>query len=179
MPLRFLLAALLVLAAGCRSEQPGEAAEAAPADLVRVDAEGLVDDVNALDAAATVVNVWATWCTPCVAEFPEIMRYGREMAERDIAVRFVSVDEEGALPQVRAFLTRQGVTGRTYVAATGTDLVQSLHPLWTGGIPVTLIFDRDGYVRDVIEGLVNYDYLAARVDQVLAAPPLNQAASRR
>ncbi|HLT48349.1 MAG TPA: TlpA disulfide reductase family protein [Rubricoccaceae bacterium] len=172
--------ALAFLAAGCGpSEEAPAGPEADPAAtttgepprLVSITADGLQEEIRALDADAVVLNVWATWCGPCRVEFPEFVRYSRDKAGEGVAVRFLSVDESGDLARVQQFLVEHGVSGRTYLTAEGTDIVAALAApnRWAYGIPVTLIYGPDGELRDFWEGTVNYDFLDAKVQRVLAA----------
>lgn len=173
---RFVFTLLAVIAAGCgpSGESPPDAAETAvteEAQIVAVTADVLKREIADLDADAVVLNVWATWCGPCRIEFPEFVRFGRDMADRNVAVRFLSVDEPDLRPQIEQFLTEHEVGGRTYLSAEGTEIVNALaapNP-WTYGIPVTFIFGPDGELRDYWEGVVNYDFLDAKVTRALAA----------
>ena len=164
MRLLFPLSAVILLA-GCG---PGDDASDGPPALVPVTAAALQDEVRSLDAEAVVVNVWATWCGPCRAEFPEFVRFAKDMAGEGVEVRFLSVDEPDARPQVEQFLAQHGARGRTYLSAEGTDIVAALAApnRWTYGIPVTLIYGPDGQVADFWEGSVNYDFLQAKVERV-------------
>jgi thiol-disulfide isomerase/thioredoxin len=173
-----LLILLAPLAPGCgpASEAPVDADPAAletPAEahVVSVTADALKEEIRAMDEDVVILNVWATWCGPCRSEFPEFVRYSRDTAGEDVAVRFLSVDESRQLAQVREFLAEHGVGGRTYLSAEGTDIVIALAApnRWTYGIPVTLLFGPDGEVRDYWEGAVTYDFLQAKVERVRAA----------
>lgn len=172
---RTLIASLVLFVAGCapgggevpEADSSGVAEATAPPELVAVTADALREEVRELDADVVVLNVWATWCGPCRAEFPEFVRYDRETPDEEVAVRFLSVDEPQDLPRVQAFLADHGVQGRTYLTDEGTEIVADLAaPFpWAYGIPVTLLFGADGQVRDYWEGAVNYDFLQAKVQQ--------------
>lgn len=184
---------LLAFLVGCGpSETPPPPADSAasaedgpalppPPDVANVDAEQLLAEVGRLDADLIFVNVWATWCGPCRVEFPEFVRFGRDKAGEDIAVRFLSVDDEGALPQMISFLRQQGVTGRTYLSSIGSGIVAELAAprRWSYGIPATVVVNREGRVIDFWEGAVNYDFLAAKAKQLLTSPPTDQTAVLR
>jgi thiol-disulfide isomerase/thioredoxin len=47
-----------------------------------------------LNSAVTVVNFWATWCPPCVEEFPAMVEMRRQLQGKDVKMIFVSVDEK-------------------------------------------------------------------------------------
>jgi thiol-disulfide isomerase/thioredoxin len=174
----FPAVAAVLLGAGC-----GPASEPASASAFRLinvsDVEELTDQLETAEARAVVVNVWATWCGPCIVEFPEFIRYDTEMEDEGVQVRFLSVDDPGIRPRVVQFLRERGWNEPSYLAM-NQDVVQGLsfaaHTIWDGSIPVTFVLV-DGKVRDMWVGTTTYQLLAARVDRVLAAPPAEQAAS--
>jgi len=155
-----LLTALLALPACGGSD-------AAPEGLVikPVSASELIDEVRAADADLVVVNFWASWCLPCREEFPEFVRYSREADPSDVQVQFVTVDFEEDLPHAAQFLREHGIDGTTYVKD-GKEgaFISEINPDWTGAIPATAVYDRDGNRLAFWEGIVSYDQLVRRVD---------------
>lgn len=165
-PTRFLALSLLLLA-GCGEEQGTlnpSAAEGA-LDLQFVNGEELLADIRGNGADVTVLNAWATWCAPCVVEFPGYVAYSRE-APDNVAVRFVAVaDDEAA---VRAFLADHEVGGASYfIPLDASTQIDAIDPRWDGGIPVTFLFDRQGNVIDAWSGAATQAQLASRVDEAL------------
>lgn len=84
------------------------------------------------------LNVWATWCGPCVAEMPSIQKLHESLKGQDVT--FVLVSEEKA-DTVSHFVQRQEFTVPVYVSA--GKLPQTFN---TPGIPATFIVDRDGSI---------------------------------
>lgn len=156
-----LLIGMLALAA-CTGQEP-------PGDLVieSVSAEELLDEVRAVDTDIVVVNFWASWCLPCRAEFPEFVRFAEETDPSEAQVWFVSIDFEEDLPHAAEFLREHGITGTTFVKD-GKDgpFLSAINPEWSGAIPATALYDRDGKRLAFWEGLVTYDQLAERVRTV-------------
>ena len=157
---------LLAALAGCGAPST-PAAPAGASEIVEVaDAASLVESVAGLHKDAVVLNFWATWCGPCRAEFPELVRYDAEHAADNVEVRFVSIDQPADLPAVRAFLDQHGVAEPSYLY-TGQDDVTTALAMGVGGaIPVTMILDGQGIVKDVTVGTIRYDDLAAKVAAV-------------
>ncbi len=102
-----------------------------------------------LDDAAgevVVVNVWATWCPPCVVETPGFVDLAEEF-EGDVRFFGVSVDED--VEAVRAFVERHGVPYRVLVGPNRAG-----PPLAAPVLPTTVVIDRRGRVRMRHEGLL-------------------------
>ncbi len=158
-----LLAALLTLAA-CGGPDSGELV------IKPVSAEELIEEVRAADADLVVVNFWASWCVPCREEFPEFVRYRRESDPGDIRVHFVTVDFEEDLPFAAQFLRENGVGGTTFVK-NGKEgpFINAINPAWSGAVPATAVYDRDGNRLAFWEGKVTYDQLVRRVNEARQA----------
>ncbi len=151
--------------AGCASNADGAAEAAAAGEATLIDVptgEALVADLAVVDAPTVVLNFWATWCPPCVAEFPMLVDYDAETDS--VAVRFVSLDAARDRDAVVAFVANHGVADPTYLYTGDGDLPSELNPLYPGGaIPVTMVLDSEGTVeythvggisREELEGIV-------------------------
>lgn len=93
---------------------------------------------------AVLVNVWATWCAPCVEEFPLLVKL--QNAHRDrLRVIFISADFPESDTPVAAFLREQGVDWPAYAMRTDDqEFMASLADEWTGALPATAIYGRGG-----------------------------------
>ncbi len=137
--------------------------KAEPVALAKVDAEGVAklarNDTNRL----RLINVWATWCAPCVAEFPHLVSYSRRFSNRDFEVVTISLDDPRQEAQVRKFLSQQhavpsarlkkllAAEGREannflYTGASSDALIAALDPEWAGPLPHTLVVAPGGKV---------------------------------
>ena len=106
--------------------------------------EGGVLDLQALRGQPLVLNFWATWCPPCVAELPLLSSFSRENTANGWQVLGIAVDQAAA---VRAFLGRVPVAFPVALAPQGgIALSRSLGNL-AGGLPFTVVFGADGQVR--------------------------------
>ena len=162
--MRLMLSLLLALplVAGC-------AGEADPAPIREIaSAEALVQDLDGQGARVTVVNVWATWCAPCRAEFPDLVRLDAEREADGVEVRFVSVDDGDALPSVRTFLAEHGVDEPSYLYTGEADFAQQFDPFLGYAVPITLILDARGILQSSRMGQVSYQELDGMVDAALA-----------
>ncbi len=106
--------------------------------------EGGVLDLQALRGQPLVLNFWATWCPPCVAELPLLSSFSRENAANGWQVLGIAVDQAAA---VRTFLDRVPVAFPVALAPQGgIALSRSLGNL-ARGLPFTVVFGADGQVR--------------------------------
>lgn len=95
---------------------------------------------------AVLVNLWATWCAPCVEEFPDIVKLQRDYPDR-LKVIFVSADFKESRDKALTFLKEQNVDWTTYFK-TGNDqkFIEFLSEDWTGALPFTKVIGIDGNV---------------------------------
>ncbi len=165
---------LLLVAPGCgpssesRPATSGSAAARAPT-LVPATADQILKAVREKAAPVTVVNVWATWCVPCREEFPELVRLSEDYRDRGVDLVLVSTDfqEQAA----RRFLADQGVREPSYFKEGGDmEFIEALNPRWSGALPATFVFDRDGTLRFFREGKTTYEELERAVMAVLESP---------
>jgi thiol-disulfide isomerase/thioredoxin len=151
--------------------------------LERASAEAIAKLVRGESKRLRVVNVWATWCGPCVAEFPELVALSRRFANRDFELITISMDAPKQEAQVKRFLEKNGAAPsnrlRRQLAAEGrvtthylydgasTDaLVQAVDPEWRGPLPHTVVMSPEGKVIYRHEGAVDP---AELLEVVLAA----------
>lgn len=121
--------------------------------------------------APTVVHVWATWCDPCVEEFPGLVKAWRELSPRGVQFQFVSADFAAQKDAVVAFLAQQGFNHLSYRKAEEDQaFIDALDPRWTGTLPATMVFDWEGKPRFFHEGPISDATLVNEVTRVLCDP---------
>ncbi len=100
-----------------------------------------------------VVDMWATWCAPCIERFPHMVElYNRY---KDQGVEFVSMsvddrEDKAAVEQARQFVLRQKATFRNYLM--DENIMQSFEKLGVQGIPDVFLYDRAGRLRYDLNG---------------------------
>lgn len=128
-----------------------------------------VDELNARilfpSDTTFVVNLWATWCRPCVAELPFFERLSRELpASRNVKVLLVSVDaKRDRETKLARFLTMRGITAE--VVLLSPVVVDSVNTSWSGAIPATLFVK--GSKRGFFEQEFTYDELNRTLDDFI------------
>ena len=76
----------------------------APITLQTIDTSSVTSLVKNDTKKLRLINVWATWCAPCVAEFPGLVSISRRLANRDFELITISVDETKDESKVQKFL---------------------------------------------------------------------------
>jgi thiol-disulfide isomerase/thioredoxin len=104
-----------------------------------------------------LVNLWATWCGPCVAEIPSFAAIAPALARHKILVLPISVDMEGAAA-VQPFYASHHITTLPVLLDTDGAAMDTLN---ADGIPLTLILNPDGKVVARLEGAANWNTQAA------------------
>lgn len=162
-----LLAALLLLPALVA------AAKKSTPPVVPVDGPGLRKAIARHRGKVVLVNFWATWCKPCVEEFPDLVKLHEAYRGRGLVVMAVSVDEPETQGQIAPFLARQKATFLNYSRKPGDveAFINAFDKNWSGAVPITYLFDRDGKpVGSPLLGPQSYAKLAAAVEPLLRQP---------
>lgn len=95
-----------------------------------------------------MINVWATYCGPCVLEFPDLVDTYRMYSGRDFDFVSVSMDRPGNRERTLAFLTEKNAAVMNYIWAGGSsyEAVEIVDPEWQGSLPYTLLIRPGGEV---------------------------------
>ncbi|MFT5999442.1 MAG: thiol-disulfide isomerase/thioredoxin, partial [Neolewinella sp.] len=117
-----------------------------------------------------LINLWATWCGPCVAEYPDFLVLHRMYSGRDFEFVSISTDKPDRGAQALKFLekTNSSVTNYHFSGEDIYELVEAIDPDWNGAIPYTIMVDPDGKV--VYRHQAEVDFLKLR--RVIVDHPL-------
>ena len=109
-----------------------------------------------------LVNFWATWCAPCIAEFDDFVTINRMYRHRDFELVTVSVNQPDEENQVLEFLKKEEASGRNLIFASAEreKLMDSFDPSWQGAVPYTLLVDPEGKV--IYHEVGSVDFLAIK-----------------
>ncbi len=127
---------------------------AEPVGLDAVDEAGIKDLVKNPTKKLRLVNVWATWCGPCVTEFPELVTIHRMYRGRDFEVVTISADPPDKRETALEFLKKQEASTRNLIFAKGDPyaLIDVVDPEWRGALPHTILVAPGGKVIHRSEG---------------------------
>jgi len=119
-----------------------------PVDLERVGVDGVREIVKNDSKNLRLVNVWATWCGPCVAEFPYLVEMNRMYRGRDFDMVTISGDEIDNEANVLAFLKKNEASTRNYIFHSDDEyaLIEAVDAEWQGALPYTLLIAPGGEI---------------------------------
>jgi thiol-disulfide isomerase/thioredoxin len=153
--MRFLLPIFLLLSFASAAQKPVE----------HVNTKSLMARTSSSDTVY-VINFWATWCPPCVAELPEFDALQEQFADRPVKILMVSMDfKEDIAFRVPAFLERRRLKPEV-VWFSDTDankFIPQIEPRWSGSIPATLILDNKNKRRTFLEQTITEKQVARAV----------------
>jgi cytochrome c biogenesis protein CcmG/thiol:disulfide interchange protein DsbE len=169
------LVALTLLGGGCSggstggsvSPVPAVNAAAAPALPTDVMALPLVsvsqfhDLLSSLAGTPVVLNIWASWCSPCKAEAPLLEAAVRSYGDR---VQFLGVDMQDSRDGAREFATRYRMTYPSVFDPQGSIITDLKHV----GPPVTLFYGADGSLVRSVDGQIGPDTLGEGIRAILS-----------
>ena len=120
-----------------------------PVALEAIDEAGVKAQVkNEGGKKLRLVNVWATWCGPCVIEFPDLVSLHRIYRGREFEVVTVNADDPEKRDKALEFLKAQQASTRNYAFDKGDPyaLIEAVDPKWQGALPHTILVAPGGEV---------------------------------
>ena len=136
---------------------------AAAADIEKIGEQDLRGIIDSSKGKVLIVNFWATWCSPCVKEFPGLINVRKEFAESDLTIVGISVDYNPR--PVETFVKRNEVN---FPILIDDGTISTM--LDIGSIPRTLIYDRQGNkILDHL-GFISEESFRHVVERLVSAP---------
>lgn len=133
-------------------------------DFTLKDMSGSVWQLSAHRGDVVLVNFWASWCSPCRAETPGLIRIAANYGPKGVAIAGISMDEGGAAP-VRKFLSDFGVNYPVMLPDSNMLLAREVENL-----PTTFLIDRQGRIAKTYIGEVRETVFRADIERLLSEP---------
>lgn len=163
-----LATACLVAGAGAAAEPPkfaGLAGDFSPIDPpLQIAAPNFEDkmgqpvSLDSFKGKVVVLNFWATYCPPCIAEMPALDRLQAELGGEDFTVVAVSTDRQG-IKKSAPFYRRAGIKNLALYNDTRSTVLDAFQGK---SLPVTVVLDREGREVGRIEGAARWDSAEAK-----------------
>ena len=125
---------------------------------------------NADTDTVYVINFWATWCGPCVAELPAFEKLYRQYAAQKVKVILVSTDfKKQVETRLKPFVQEKHLQSQVVFMdeSNPNNWINLVHPDWSGLIPATLIIARRKNFERFFETQLSYDELETAVQAAL------------
>ena len=145
----FLASIALLLLISCQKNEKFQT------NVALLDSLKLTNLISENKGNALVVNVWATWCVPCVEEMPALIKLTDSYASENVKVIGISIDyPEEIQSKILPFIKKNKINFPIYVNDFKNDeaLINYLNKEWSGAIPATFIYDKDGVQKEFLLG---------------------------
>jgi peroxiredoxin len=119
-----------------------------PVDVEMIDEAGIKELLKNNSDKLRLINVWATWCGPCVTEFPDFITINRMYRGRDFEFISISADDPAQKEKVIKFLKGKQASGKNYLFSTDDKykLIEAIDPKWQGALPYTILVEPGGKI---------------------------------
>jgi peroxiredoxin len=116
--------------------------------LDTIDEAGIKDLLKNNSDKLRLINVWATWCGPCVSEFPDFITINRMYRGRDFEFISISADDPAKKEKVIKFLKEKQASSKNYLfnADDKYKMIEALDPKWQGALPYTVLVEPGGKI---------------------------------
>ncbi len=126
----------------------GQGFSSAP-KLTLKDIKGRALRLSDYKGKVVLLNFWATWCAPCRAEMPDLVKWQREYRKHGLQIIGITYPPE-ELAEVRKFTKSIKVN---YPIALGKEQTKAIFDKGET-LPITVLIDKKGVVREVIQGII-------------------------
>jgi thiol-disulfide isomerase/thioredoxin len=171
MRIRTCIVFLALLGAAAAIAAPQASKKAIPKDPEIIDAQAYQKLLEKNRGKPVLVNFWATWCEPCRDEYPMLNELAKQYAPQGLKVIGVSMDDDGDLILMRRFLARYKPVFPNYRKEAGgeTAFREAVLPGWTGLLPVTIFYGKDGQQAGHVLGEGTREKYEAVIRSLLAS----------
>ena len=128
-----------------------------PVTLDMIDEAGIKDLLKNNSDKLRLINVWATWCGPCVNELPSFVTINRMYRKRDFEFITISADNPEKKAKVLKELQNLQLANTNYLFSVDDKykLIEAVDPKWTGALPYTVLVEPGGKIVYAKQGTID------------------------
>jgi thiol-disulfide isomerase/thioredoxin len=121
-----------------------------------IDEEGIRNLIRNNSENLRLINVWATWCGPCITEFPELVEMNFMYRHREFELVTISADSPGKEEDVLKFLEKNhaSCTNYQFNSKDKYALIEAVDPDWQGALPYSLLIKPGGEILYAGQGTI-------------------------
>ena len=129
-----------------------------PVTLEEIDVKGVKDLIkNSSSGKVRLINFWATWCGPCITEFPDLVIIDRMYRGRSFEFITISTDKQARRTDALNLLKKQEASNKNYIFNDDDvyKLIEAVDNDWQGALPFTLLIESGGKVLYKKQDMIN------------------------
>jgi thiol-disulfide isomerase/thioredoxin len=130
-----------------------------PVTIDEIDAEGVRELIKNNTGKVRLINIWASWCGPCITEMPDLVIIDRMYRGRPFEFITISADKPDRKPEALRILKEKQASNRNYIFSKQDvyELIEAVDPEWQGALPYTMLIEPGGKIiyrkQDTIDPL--------------------------
>jgi len=130
-----------------------------PVTLDEIDADGVRELIRNNTGKVRLINIWASWCGPCITEMPDLVIIDRMYRNRPFEFITISADKMDRKPEALRILKEKQASNSNYIFSKDDvyELIEAVDPEWQGALPYTLLIEPGGKIiyrkQDTIDPL--------------------------
>jgi len=141
-----------------------------PVELETIDEAGIKNLVQNNSGKLRLINIWATWCGPCVVEFPEFVTMNRMYRGRDFEFVSICLDDLEKKDKALKFLKEKQASNKNYIFNIDNKyaFIESIDPKWQGALPYTMIVEPGGKIVYAQQNIID----PAKIKKLIVDNPI-------
>ncbi len=141
-----------------------------PVSLENIDEAGVKELLKNNSDKLRLINIWATWCGPCVVEFPEFVIMNRMYRGRDFEFISICLDDMAKKDQALKFLKEKEASNKNYIFDIDNKyaFIEAVDPKWQGALPYTMIVEPGGKIVYAQQNIID----PAKIKKLIVDDPV-------
>jgi thiol-disulfide isomerase/thioredoxin len=137
--------------------------------LVPINEAGFQKLVASHKGKVVLYDFWATWCAPCRAELPQLVKLEAKLRSQGVEVVTISADEPEQKVAAEKFIQKFGVNGPAYLkqADDNDHFINAIDAKWSGALPALFLYDKTGHKARSFIGETDMAALEAAIHKLL------------